>query len=408
MRKFAALSLALLLTLTGCGSQSPAHTTEVPETAEIRETDDALNVAPEAPKPKKPMPDTVMVRYDLETREGSSQDGKIKVLQMEENLGRAYIPHNPAAEKAVNQALEGLQTTFWQGGNTPGAANSEGYDALLSQARDSQTEIGDGFAPYYLSLRSRVMRGDLNVLSLQVRSDAYLGGAHGYAVESGWVFDSQTGKRLELKDLAQDPQALENFVLDQLVSRVSESPELQQHIAWFQQDEYREQFSQLLTQGSWLLDEQGLRFFSQEYQFGPHAAGVLQVTIPYGDLADLMKPQYLKPAAAGTGSLSLSLPNGCNARILDDLVLDPGGEILMLEAQGRVDRAELVEVNLSGQVYEREPIWFGSSMEDCVVRLEVNLDPNQPDLMLKYTDQSGDHQVLLLPDGGGYTLKPIN
>ena len=58
-------------------------------------------------------------------------------------------------------------------------------------------------------------------------------------------------------------------------------------------EDYEESIGDILTEETWYLGEDGFHIIVNEYIIAPHAAGILDFVIPYGE-ADFLKEEYRK------------------------------------------------------------------------------------------------------------------
>lgn len=146
--------------------------------------------------------------------------------------------------------------------------------------------------PYSSDLFYTTTRADDHVIAFTENSYEYMGGAHGMPYTIGINYDTNTGELISFTDLSDDP---ESFRSDTLA--------FNQALA--QTEYYSEQFfntdditngtleETLYADGMWYLSTSGLVFMSPPYALAPYAAGTLEFTIPYSDLADMgFKEQY--------------------------------------------------------------------------------------------------------------------
>ena len=392
MKKTKALSLLLAgLLFSGCGART------VPETTQVPATIPAGLEAPGEIKPIAPMPEPVVLQYRREERQAKDPETGTVLLTGQFTLPRIYLPGQFDAGRAINAVMNPLEEDFWLT-----------YDSLLKEAGDRRAENPEAFQSYYLAEGGFFPRADKRIVTMVTAVDRYSGGAYGTSTQEGFVFDGKTGKRLTLDDLSGQPGLFRSTLLEAMVKLAEETPEIQEKIGFFGPMDYRTAFHGLLREGSWFLTETGLTVFSNEEELGPHAAGTVEFPIPYETLAPYFKAEYLPEPLVGAGTMSLNSAIGCNGRILDDLILQPEGPMLMLAAEGRVEKVLLSRTLREGEAFvPGEPLWEASFMEDCVLGLQAELSEQEP-LMVTYTNQEGTAAYLLTQTGAdAYTLKKI-
>lgn len=399
MKKFLGLLMAgaLMLSLGACAEAEPPA--EVPETQAAVQTETAGGTLLETgvPRPIGPMPEPLILRFRQDQRqEFDEETGTIPVLTFESSLPRAYCPGKPETEQKFNALFDEIERVLLEG---EAEGEPRGLSAWLTEARAFQKELGEVFMPHSFSFTTQIERLDSKLLSFTVTGYAYTGGAHGSSFHRAFVLDSQTGEPVTLEALSAPGKNLSDWLLDAMTEKVTASQDYQDQMPWTEPENYREALSVLLADGSWYLDEEGLTLFSQEYQFGPHAAGVLEFFFPYGELNEWIGTEYGIEPYTDRGSLVLADPIGCNARILDDLYLDGQGEVMMLSARGTVRNVQIWKAGWQDGYYGEYPIWAAEEMEDCVLRIQDSIPDTIPNLMVRYEDGSGKQEALLTRSG---------
>ena len=164
-------------------------------------------------------------------------------------------------------------------------------DDLAEMAMEQYIDTKDHnywFTPYVSSTSYEVTRLDANVLSVKVSSYDYEGGAHGYGAEWGTTIDLKNGTELALSQLAGDAPGFMNkvlkIVLENLNGRQDEDDLF---------DGYESYVKQNIEETGWYLDAAGIVLVYMPYEIGPYSSGNIAVQIPYEDVAEYMKAEYL-------------------------------------------------------------------------------------------------------------------
>ena len=160
-----------------------------------------------------------------------------------------------------------------------------GTDAV-DQYEAMKQEAYGYFSPYSEWETYTIARLDRRVLSLQVAFYEYVGGVHGYGGTRGVTIDLLSGTELSLAQLAQDPTGFLNRTTEVILAELDTRQE-----ELF--DGYTQYVMDNLEQVSWYLDAVGIEFAFTPYEIGPYASGTIVVCVPYEQVAEFMKPEYV-------------------------------------------------------------------------------------------------------------------
>ena len=164
-------------------------------------------------------------------------------------------------------------------------------DALMEMAMDQYTATKDQydwFAPYGSRTSYEVTRLDTNVLSVKGYSYDYEGGAHGHGAEWGTAIDLKNGAELALSQLAGDAPEFMNKVLEVVLEDLSTRQEQDDLF-----DAYESYVEQHIEETNWYLDAAGIVLVYTPYEIGPYASGSIAVRVPYEEVSEYMKAEYL-------------------------------------------------------------------------------------------------------------------
>lgn len=155
------------------------------------------------------------------------------------------------------------------------AADLAGYaagDYEVAQA------MGEEFLPYGESMSYRLALQTDGLVSI-VRSyyaNSVTGAAHPSNFQFSETFDLTTGEKLTLWDCFTDPDAGRTRVLDLLEQKGADAGYA------------RASLESELNDAYFYLSDQGLVIYYQPDTLAPYAAGLLEFTLPYADLQDLL------------------------------------------------------------------------------------------------------------------------
>lgn len=171
-------------------------------------------------------------------------------------------------------------------------------DAMLQYEEMKDVEYGY-FEAYSSNVRYEVARLDGNVLSLSEESYDYLGGVHGYSAQGGVNIDLKTGAELQMSQLSADPAAFMNQLTAVVLEKLEEVEE-----DLF--PEYANSVKEYLEMEPWYLDAAGIEICFNPYEIGPYSSGVIQVCVPYEEVASYMKPEYCGMTGAGVAAVPMN------------------------------------------------------------------------------------------------------
>ena len=159
------------------------------------------------------------------------------------------------------------------------------YKEAVKAAKETPVEDPDHPPFFEVTETVTVRRADSRVFSLILEGSYYTGGPHKQPYTVGAVFDTETGKRLQLTDVATHEGVFKDSVKEQLE-------------AFWNKDELYEDlnldkfFAVKDWNVAWVLDYHGLSIYFQPYDIAPYASGVQNVTIPFSLNPEPVKEEY--------------------------------------------------------------------------------------------------------------------
>lgn len=229
-------------------------------------------------------------------------------------------------------------------------------------------------------------RCDDRILSLRSCDDSYCGGAHGYYSYSGWNFDTKTGAKLSLSDIATDKDTLlacaKNYILEQL-SLPKYSDMLMMDLADITSSNDMDEY--VLTDDTWFFTNSGLTFVSNTGVLGSYAAGAFFFTIPYQQLEGL-KPEYaydgpleLNAEIGSTISADLDGNEEMDAVFYDCSLNDDTGEVTATLTVNGTDFSDQLAGMLSdGAVYLQDCKYYIVDLDTSDSFAEIAILDNGP------------------------------
>ena len=425
MKRTLCVLLTALSLLCGCGRAAdlPAPSAAPAQTA-APETPVSGTAAPENPTPESSVPEpseplsaavpvpsagpSVLVRLERTTRETMDPaEGKEKILTFSWDSVQVSSETSPDAARQITETMALLQDLWYTGSDEEGAAY--GYNAMLELAEDNYAiarEYG-GPVEFSASRTVKALRADENICVFLVNDYSYLGGAHGTYMPEAFCFDMQTGQRLRLDDLSQDPELLRARLLDAMLRLAQEDAEeyYSEHLALTDPEDYPEAFSLLLREGSWYPGAEGFCVFSGLYELGPYAAGITEFFIPYGELAEALDPRWIPKTASDRAVFSFCEAGQSTAPLAGSVVIGDGGESCILGCEGDARDVSLWTCGFSGSFYPERQLFYCDILENEALQLALLFPGDLPDTMLRYRDAEGEHEYLLSISGEDGSLQ---
>lgn len=395
------LTLTLVFSLCACGAIEAAPT----ETPAGTQQPDAGTPVPETTAaPAAPLVLNVAMRaQDYLAPDESGQT----ILSFGYDSVQVYMKTNPEAAEKINNFLAVEDELFYSG-----RGEGDGLNALLEQATDQFTYAhheGASFSSFSCMRNVNVERGDSRILALRYRVNSFTGGAHSLYSDRAYVFDAASGQLLTLADLCEDKEALEekiySYMCDQLAAdlRYQSIPE---YIEKFLDTPQEDALRALIREGSWLLDETGLAVFSDIYEIGSFADGIVRFHLSYEELDGLIREQWLPVDHTESGSVSIEpLRQGENARkdLLDKVTIDPAGSNYCLYADGSVYDLTVLTVRYFSDgvgFYPTETHWYASELTNGALQIQTVIPEGMPSLMIRYLDAEGQAHSFLMTESG--------
>ncbi len=158
-------------------------------------------------------------------------------------------------------------------------------DGIVQRAKEDYDDLHEELPhifPYEIQVNYSVMRADKTCLSFVMNEYSNTGGAHPNAACETVTFDTATGKKLEFADIVTDEKEARAFV-EQSFLQYFEANEADLGLY----EDYKEHVSEILDDDVWFFDEIGVTIIVNEYVVAPHAAGILNLTIPYAEFPQL-------------------------------------------------------------------------------------------------------------------------
>lgn len=400
----------LLAALSACGT-GELYIHNAPETpAPVPTVEPAPVVIEPDPQVTELLGAPVILNINNITETYPAPDGSERViLTYGYDEVKVYLESAPLAADAINQVLATQDEIYYSG-----SGNGDGVNAFLELATDNfglSQDHGTGLNPEFSCMRSAIVdRADSRVIALRYRTSSYTGGAHGLYTDRVSVFDTASGRLLGFDDLSADRNALEALLLktmdDQLHNDVRYLPILD-YMTTFNPDlELDDMLKSLFREGSWTLDGEGLTVFSDVYELGSYADGIVRFTVPYEELNGVLDEAWMpfdKPADGSLQIKDLDDRDGRAIRLLDKVTITKNGSEFRVYAEGTVYDVSIDSVTyISDDIgfYQTETHWYCSYLSNVGVQVQTKIPDGMPDLMVAYRDSSGERRSFLITESG--------
>lgn len=161
-------------------------------------------------------------------------------------------------------------------------------------------------------------RVDSRVISQMVDCYYNYGGAHPFTKQLGFNLDTKTGQTVTLEDIISNMDGFKEYAVnkakDEIQRRIDENEE------YFFED-YEAELESILEY-NWYLDAAGIEIVFGEEVLAPHAAGIIKFCMPYNEIFQYMKPEYIPNVE--DGFLKMPYDAKCQATMIDGMLVGIG------------------------------------------------------------------------------------
>lgn len=269
----------LMLCASACvvNSVQPAQPSQNIQPVQPVQPEKPEQIAPDAANTQT-APQTFAYTLDEQTYSAKADDGTLLIQ------GSSAFPVVTLADKGAEQAM-----------NSHFAEEKRDYDEDFAEyTADARELIGmrgaEDFPTYEFTLGYSTERSDSAVVSFVEDSYVFLGGAHGSSIREGVTFDIKTGHDLELEDISTvSEEEAEKFVLDYLKVALKEK----QYTDLGLFDGYEDYLQEVVDDDEcWYMTDDAVVIIINDTVIASHAAGMIEVPIPYADFT-ILKSEYL-------------------------------------------------------------------------------------------------------------------
>lgn len=268
---------------------------------------------------------------------------------------KVSIPENTYGAEQINRRLQEFYEEIEEWQQELLGIGIEENDVYLSE--QERREMGFSFNLYVWPERV-----DDAVVCLMEEVYTYEGGAHGHAYSGALVFDTRSGKLLQLEDVVWNSEKYIQFAMEYF-------EENYEHYGWGQ-----EYVRDALLNGGWCFTDYGFRVFLN----GGNGLGLYEYEIPYELLLDHLKEDYLPIAWAAEFDMYMegTARMDVNGDGLLEMVTCPA-LVDVVTASGQTEKRILFSVNET--VTELDPKWQGEALSEQNISANSALLQRQED-----------------------------
>lgn len=203
-------------------------------------------------------------------------------------LSEIYMDNMTLEGEGYEKAAETVRRLFY----SDEEEMRQTVDAYAEMAKEQyEFQKDDGwFSGYMSTTYYQITRLDTRILSVNGSSYDYSGGAHGYGADWGTTIDLESGNELEISRLAKDAPAFMDKATELLLADLGNKKE---ELSLF--DDYESYVRENVENVNWYMDASGIVFVFTPYEIGPYATGNITVCVPYEEVGEYMKEEYLSP-----------------------------------------------------------------------------------------------------------------
>ena len=234
-----------------------------------------------------------MTRYEMvhftRSYPGCGPHAKEQCLSVQVDYPAIVSAPTPAAQSLINTTI--LQHLFQGEDGSPGPTSAEGLAVQLEDGyRDVRRRFPDYRTPWFDHRSVTVLLNKPMVFSVQMRTEQFTGGAHPNSYRIYLNFRPQTGESLDLNAILKESAMGNLAAIAEKYFREARklAPDVDLRKAGFEFKDDR--FA--LTENYGLTPD-GLLLYYNSYDIAAYYFGPTEVKIPYSDIRDLLRPEFL-------------------------------------------------------------------------------------------------------------------
>lgn len=197
------------------------------------------------------------------------------------------------ANKEINKFLEAYITDsiYVPEGKKSNGTLENLYKGMFKEYEAMKKESPDWIMGYALDIFAEVIFNTNKYLTVTVGSYSFFGGAHPNTFSRDFVFDSQTGKILGLKDVF--ISGFDSKLNKQIDKKFRETYKLKPNESL--NGEKGMLFENFIKYNdNFFLTKNGISFYYNPYEIAPYAVGPIVLDFTYNELKEILKPEIIK------------------------------------------------------------------------------------------------------------------
>ena len=270
-QKMMALFLGICLLCTACAGTNKQKT-------EIETPENQQDELQEGQVQQGAVPEIVYTDYSQELAE---EDTGTVVLKVEENCPVVTIKQNEEAQNLINRVFEQQH-----------AKNETKIESEYSTAEDDfsglEEEELELWNVHSYSYLYENMYMSSKILSMKASQRVENGEEQPYQDVVAYTFYVPEGKLLTLSDVFSDV-SMARMIVEPYIQETVTSEKYAKYLL----EDYESYVSDILTEDDFYLSAQGLVIICNTNLLTEYEAGVIEITVPYEVLKDVMNEQYL-------------------------------------------------------------------------------------------------------------------
>lgn len=233
--------------------------------------------------------DSLIYRIDTISRELSCYENK-EELCLQVDLQILKLTGN-ASETVLERINSQLETAVTETDNSekPAKDAEAVADNLVEEYERLLKEMPDYKMPWEVSQSFEVSLNQDGMFGAVLNSYSFTGGAHGNYFFFYYLFATETGNRLVLKDFLKDgaTAALTNRAEEKFreLYSVSENESLNDAGYWFENNVFA-------LPDNFKYNAQGLEFIYNTYEIAPYSEGIITIRFDLPEIERFIRPEY--------------------------------------------------------------------------------------------------------------------
>ncbi|MEY8392333.1 DUF3298 domain-containing protein [Lachnospiraceae bacterium] len=211
------------------------------------------------------------------------EESGVLLLAVTENCPVISIPGREAAAEKMNMVFEQQHTANETYIQEDAEAARDAYKQMTKEEA-AQNWNGYGYGCSY-----KVVYASTRILSIAAENYKWQGSAHPNTWTTSYCFDATTGALLYLSDIFTDKTEAEKIVETYIVETITQEPYKDALM-----EDYESYVPDVLTENVFYLNDKGLVVICNPDMVTSHAAGTIEVEVPYEALEAVMNPDYIQ------------------------------------------------------------------------------------------------------------------